>query len=68
MIYEDLIVEHNSTLIVVVVANLKLTSFSLNEFTMNVSWPQQFSTPENYLSCIRPKFGLTYTIYERNAY
>ena len=34
MIYEDLIVEHNSTLMVVVVTNLKWTSFSSNEFTM----------------------------------
>jgi len=34
MIYEDLIVEHNSTLLVEVVTNLKWTSFSSNEFTM----------------------------------
>ena len=36
MIYEDLIVEHNSTLMVVVVTNLKWTSFASNEFTMNL--------------------------------
>ena len=43
MIYEDLKVEHNSTLMVVVVANLKWTSFSLNihtEFTTMLSKKQ----------------------------
>ena len=44
MIYEDLIVEDYSTLMVVVVTNLKWTSFSLNEFTMNLQQCSAFYT------------------------
>jgi len=59
MIYEDLIVEHNSTLMVVVVTNLKWTSFSSNDFKMNL---QNWSAFQTIADLSYPKFGWAYTV------